>query len=60
METLANKNEVIKDLKVQFIINCKCGEGMTNDQLIKKENKYYCQKCNNEIISIGKSSNENE
>ena len=47
-------------LKVQFIINCKCGEGMTNDQLIKKENKYYCQKCNNEIISIGKSSNENE
>jgi predicted SprT family Zn-dependent metalloprotease len=50
-----NKNELIKDLKVQFLINCKCGEEVTNDQLIKRTDKYYCPKCKSEVISLGKS-----
>jgi predicted RNA-binding Zn-ribbon protein involved in translation (DUF1610 family) len=44
-----------KKLKSQFIINCKCGAEVTNDQLLEKDSKYYCPECDKEIISLGKN-----
>ena len=58
MENINNKSEIIKNLKVQFMVNCKCGEKMTNEQLVTKRNKYFCHKCNCEVLSIGKPHND--
>jgi predicted RNA-binding Zn-ribbon protein involved in translation (DUF1610 family) len=53
MQDFQDKKKVIKNLKVQFIINCKCGGKIVNDELVKELHKYYCPKCGKEITSIG-------
>jgi predicted SprT family Zn-dependent metalloprotease len=42
----------ITQKKVQFSISCKCGSKIMNDEMMKKADKFYCPKCNIEIISI--------
>lgn len=54
MDEFIDKKDLIKDVKVQFALFCRCGNKIMNDELVKKLDKYYCPKCSEEIISIGK------
>lgn len=48
----------MKNKKVIFYLYCKCGAKLTNEEVIKITERYYCPQCNSEIISIGKTSCE--